>query len=128
MSHLLPVWISAACAAGACYGGTGFGGGEPAAYEVTLHADAAAEAGGDGTAAAPFRTLAAAVERGVRPHLSAGRSVHLKIRPGRYDETVPPVSGGIDAGRPLPSAPTPFFTGTPGSKSSRGSTTAARAR
>ena len=70
---------------------------EPAAYAVVLHADAAAGGGGDGTAAAPFRTLAAAVERGVRPHLSAGRGVRIKIRPGRYDEGVPAVSGGIDA-------------------------------
>ena len=66
-------------------------------FDLTLHVDAAADGPGDGSERRPFPTLTAAVERGVRVNLSAGRGVHLLVRPGRYDEGVPAVSGGIDA-------------------------------
>ena len=75
----------------------GYCGSEPERYAVTVFVDATAERPGDGSAARPFATLTAAVERSVGAELVAGRSVRLKVRPGRYDEGVPAVSGGIDA-------------------------------
>ncbi len=98
LSLLLPVCAFA-------LGGTGAAPIDESVITITLHVDASAKSGGNGSAASPFNTLQAALNRTVHTHNAASQSVRVQLAPGTYREGTPGATNASSLPSPSTAAP-----------------------
>ena len=86
-------------------GGTGSPPIDESLISVTLHLDASAPTGGNGSQSSPFNTLQAALNRAIYTHNAANQGVRVLVAPGTYREGAAGVANAISFPTPVSPAP-----------------------